>query len=101
MRVFYFLFFFFVKVARGEPDEDFAVIMPEREHDSVHWKKMIGTEQVSKTTVDARTQFCVTGLVNTVTNDSRCLRRLEMLCAHLHQYPYAKVERDVKTCFSL
>ena len=52
---------------------------------------------MSKTTVDARTRFCVQGLANTVANDTRCLRRLETLCAHLHQYPYAKVEEIENT----
>ena len=50
----------------------------------------MGPAHVSKTTVDARTRFCVNGLRQSVANDSRCLRRLEILCAHLHQYPYAK-----------
>ncbi len=47
--------------------------------------------------MDARTRFCVQGLANTVANDTRCLRRLETLCAHLHQYPYAKVEEIENT----
>ena len=60
------------------------------EGSSPHWKRHVGPALVSKTTVDARTRFCVTGLRQSVANDSRCLRRLEIFCAHLHQYPYAK-----------
>ncbi len=45
---------------------------------------------VSKSVVDARTHFCVNALRQVDVGGSRCLRRLETFCTHLHQYPYAK-----------
>ena len=73
-----------------DADEDLYHTPPGNEEFSPHWKRHVGPAKVSKTTVDARTRFCVNGLRQSVANDSRCLRRLEIFCAHLHQYPYAK-----------
>ena len=47
---------------------------------------------MTKTLVDARTRFCVESLRSpgSEMDDSTCLRKLEILCSHLHQYPWAK-----------
>jgi len=44
----------------------------------------------SKSTVDARTRFCVNSLRGAGPSETRCLRRLEALCTHLHEFPYGK-----------
>ena len=48
---------------------------------------------VTKATVDARTRFCVESLYLSPADsrdDTENLRKMELLCSHLHQYPWAK-----------